>query len=245
MAVLDAQSAKRNLPYFFLGYLVLIVLSLLGTRAAQGHPQSLRAGGQVFGPIMLGLGSLSLLDFGQFKSAAVGFRVVILVAVVGTLAEFIGVLTGFPFGNYSYTHHWIPYVTIQPHQVIPAFVGLAWVMIAGSWSATAAAWIPKSKLWQILFAAFASAMTDLVMEPIAVSRLGYWKWQLSGPLPGGAPVSNFVGWLMVSAIIAVIVMGHTRQPTGFSRQSKQSTPIPAAVVPLCHLVFLWTLSQIH
>jgi uncharacterized membrane protein len=45
---------------------------------------------------------------------------------------------------------------------------------------------------------------DLLIDPLAANRLGYWRWIDTGAYYG-VPARNFLGWFAVSAIIFGIV----------------------------------------
>jgi putative membrane protein len=44
------------------------------------------------------------------------------------------------------------------------------------------------------------------MEPVMVRQLGYWRWLEAGPLPGGAPFANFLGWFATATLAAAILL---------------------------------------
>jgi putative membrane protein len=50
-----------------------------------------------------------------------------------------------------------------------------------------------------------AASIDLPMEAIMTGPLNYWRWKQPGPLPGGAPIANFLGWFAVATIAAGIL----------------------------------------
>jgi uncharacterized membrane protein len=55
-------------------------------------------------------------------------------------------------------------------------------------------------------AAFAVATFDaILLEPVMVKKLGYWVWKAPGPLPGGAPVHNAVGWFLVALLASFFI----------------------------------------
>lgn len=115
---------------------------------------------------------------------------------VGFLAELAGVRTGFPFGAYHYTGE------LQPQVAgVPVAVALAWggMGLAAHAVATAVA----APGWRRV-AVGAGAMTawDLFLDP-QMMRLGVWAWDVAGPYRG-VPLTNFAGWLLVSAIIMIL-----------------------------------------
>ncbi|WP_084263216.1 carotenoid biosynthesis protein [Actinomadura formosensis] len=117
---------------------------------------------------------------------------------VGYAAEWIGVRTGFPFGEYSYTSLLWP----QPGGV-PVIVAVAWGGMGLAAHAVATVIVPEGGLKR--WAAGAAALTawDLFLDP-QMLRLGLWTWQDAGPYRG-VPVSNFVGWLAVSLLVMGVI----------------------------------------
>lgn len=115
---------------------------------------------------------------------------------MGAAAEIVGLATGFPFGRYAYTHAWWPTVEL-PVGPFPLALPFAWLLMAGG----ARLSVPGS----ILVSGLLAAVVDLVMEPVLAGPLGYWRWLAPGPLPGGAPVANFVGWWAVGALASLIL----------------------------------------
>ncbi len=126
-----------------------------------------------------------------------------LVVGIGAVAEIVGLYTGIPFGHYDYTSAWWPTVGLPAGERFPLQLPFAWGMIAGA----AALFCWRRPFW---IAGLAAAIIDLVMEPVMVGKLGYWKWAGSGVLPGGAPILNFIGWFAISCCAAWI-LGTSRE----------------------------------
>lgn len=125
---------------------------------------------------------------------------VLLIAVAGgggLVAESIGVATGWPFGSYMYTG------TLGAELLgVPVVVPLAWVMMA--WPALVVARTLATRGLAVT-AVGAAALTawDVFLDPQMVAA-GHWTW--FNPSPGlplvpGVPLTNYVGWLVVSALI--------------------------------------------
>jgi len=133
-----------------------------------------------------------------------------LVVVVGGgafAAEAIGLWTAFPFGAYDYTG------TLGPEAAgVPLLVPLAWIMMA--WPALLAArhlldrLLTRRPRWlTVVVAAWALTAWDVFLDPQMVDA-GHWAWDNPTPaLPGvpGIPVTNFVGWLVVSLVITLVL----------------------------------------
>jgi putative membrane protein len=130
-------------------------------------------------------------------------RVAALVAFLGWAAEALGSRTGFPFGSYSYTE------ALQPQIAhVPLLIPLAWLMmLPPAWAVGQLISNQLPSRWR--FASFvaisALAMTawDLFLDPQMVAW-GLWEWHTPGGF-FGIPWSNYLGWLLVSALITISV----------------------------------------
>jgi uncharacterized membrane protein len=123
---------------------------------------------------------------------------------LGGGAELAGTLTGWPFGRYAYTGAWRPSLSLPGGEVFSLPVVLAWAMVAGA----AYCLVPPGwPAWgRVLATAVACTVADLAMEPVLAGPAGYWRWVGAGPMPGGAPVQNSVGWFLVSAACAGVLV---------------------------------------
>jgi uncharacterized membrane protein len=156
-----------------------------------------------------------------------------VVAGVGLVAEAVGVATGVPFGDYAYTGTLGPEVAGVPWLVVAAWVFMAWPaavvarVVATSWAA------------RVAVAAVALAGWDLFLDPQMVTA-GHWTWAPGGwRLPGvpDVPVSNFGGWLLVAAVIAVVLQavpppadtGRALLPVAFYVWTAASSALAAGV----------------
>jgi putative membrane protein len=128
----------------------------------------------------------------------------ILIAVAGgggLIAEAVGVATGTPFGHYAYTG------TLGPELLgVPVVVPLAWVMMA--WPALVVARTLASR-GPAVAALGAVALTawDVFLDPQMVAA-GHWTWFDSAPglpLIPDIPVTNYLGWLLVSVVLMAIL----------------------------------------
>jgi putative membrane protein len=132
------------------------------------------------------------------------------VIVFGTAIELVGIGTGFPFGRYHYTDTWWPTVRIGSLGFFPISLPFAWLMIASACAFTFR--LSGSKLLDALMAGSAACLLDLLMESTLAGKLGYWTWDLPGPLPGRAPWSNSFAWFGISFLAALILYLPDRSP---------------------------------
>lgn len=123
------------------------------------------------------------------------------VVCVGAGVEVLGLYTGFPFGDYVYTAAWWPTVSLPGEMAFPLALPLAWSMMAGASYLVAARW--TGRVAAPLVGGLIAATADLALEPVMAGPLGYWRWLETGPLPGGAPWSNFLGWFGATAAAGV------------------------------------------
>jgi putative membrane protein len=106
--------------------------------------------------------------------------------IIGFSAEWIGVHTGYLFGNYGYG------AVLGPKlDAIPLLIGINWYLLAIS-----AHWlVSKFKQRMLVSVLLASAVMtgiDFLIEPVAVD-LGFWTWQNNI-----IPWTNYLGWFLVS-----------------------------------------------
>lgn len=149
------------------------------------------------------------------------------VLAVAAAAEILGVRTGLPFGDYVYGDGLGPSAA-----GVPLVVPLAWAMTAYP------ALIVARRLTRrhgpavtALVAGWALASWDLFLDPQMVEA-GHWTWADPTPaLPGspGVPVTNYVGWLLVS-IALMAALDRLTPPTG---AASTQTLLPG-------LIYLWT-----
>ena len=139
----------------------------------------------------------------KFWGTAKTVRVSILVFLLGWVAEAIGSHTGYPFGEYAYTE------ILQPQILgVPMLIPLAWMMmLPPSWGVASAISSRFDQRWQtavfIILSATAMTAWDLFLDPQMVAW-GLWAWASPSGFYG-IPWSNYLGWLLVSALITAII----------------------------------------
>jgi len=115
---------------------------------------------------------------------------------VGVAVEAVGVRTGLPFGEYRYTDR------LQPQVLgVPVVVALAWAgMGLPAWAV--AGRLVRSTPARIALGAVALTAWDLFLDPQMVAE-GFWVWP-DGGFYRGIPLSNYGGWLAVSAVLMAV-----------------------------------------
>ena len=115
----------------------------------------------------------------------------------GLAVEAVGVRTGLPFGDYRYAG------TLGWQALgVPAVIPLAWVMM-GYPALLVARRVTAEPRRGPLLAAAALAAWDLFLDPQMVDA-GHWACTGGGPLLG-VPLTNFVGWFAVAALMMAVL----------------------------------------
>jgi uncharacterized membrane protein len=122
----------------------------------------------------------------------------IIAATVSFIWEFIGVTTGIPFGQYSYTTSLSP--ALGP---VPLFIPLLWCAL-GYFCMEASDYY--------IMAAGLMVSLDLSFDPVFSSSLHLWTWQSQGQY-FGVPLSNFFGWFLASLTFFAIFFLATKRRT--------------------------------
>jgi putative membrane protein len=154
--------------------------------------------------LLLALLGLSCVGWLWANYGTRGLAVTALLFVLGVGLEYVGVLTGFPFGSYRYTGVLVP----ELPGGVPVAIGFAWLLIVISGSFTASRLIlPGSRTvvrvvaLSLLGGLFAVGL-DLLLEPVAYHVKGYWQWLAGSGAYYDIPWSNFVAWFVAAAVFA-------------------------------------------
>lgn len=119
--------------------------------------------------------------------------VALAIAVIGFVAEVVGVKTGLIFGDYSYGAS----LGIKMFDV-PLIIGLNWLMLVYCSRAIVERYF-SSALFRVVVGALLMVAYDFLVE-IPAGRLDMWSWR------DGAPgVENFIGWFVVATVMHIIV----------------------------------------
>jgi uncharacterized membrane protein len=157
-------------------------------------------------------------------------RTFVVVTVLSYLAELLGSTTGFPFGKYHYTEVLQPQIAGVPLLVPLAWMMMlppAWAIAEIIMGKTKPlhhevhegaqrklleklrAFVPACPAFLggvvvklCLLSALAFTAWDLFLDPQMVS-FGFWVWEIPG-LYFGIPLGNYIGWIVVSAIITLV-----------------------------------------
>ena len=126
----------------------------------------------------------------------------LLITLGGGLAvEAVGVRTGWPFGDYSYSDE------LQPQLLgVPIIIPLAWAMMAYP-ALVVARRLARNWLLTAVIGAWALASWDLFLDPMMVAE-GYWVWGgTATEFPGldGIPAVNLVGWAGTAFVMMLLL----------------------------------------
>ena len=114
--------------------------------------------------------------------------------VVGLSFEVVGVATGLPFGRYRY-------VALDAARIldVPVVVPVMWGIFSAMAYLAVRPFARGPKL--TLLASSLMVILDLALDPAMTARRA-WVWEGGwGPTWHGVPLSNFVGWFLVSSVI--------------------------------------------
>ncbi|WP_433591041.1 carotenoid biosynthesis protein [Nocardia sp. CA-145437] len=180
----------------------------------------------------------ALVHAGVTRNVCWAAGVLVIVSGVGLAAEVAGTATGIPFGGYDYASG-----RLGPGVFgVPVVVPLAWTGgLYPVW--VVAGMLAKGMAGRVSLTAAGAVGWDLFLDPQMVAD-GQWTWRSPIPgLPGLAeiPVSNYLGWFAVAAVMAGLLAGWDRT----APDSGAARVVPVAVFgwtwlgsTLAHAVFL-------
>jgi len=131
------------------------------------------------------------------NGARTAVALLLLCAVIGGTVEAVGVATGVPFGEYSYTDQLGP----KLGGVLPAVIPLAWFMMMYP-ALHVARRTRLSVPGKAALAGLAMVTWDLVLDPAMTAGAKAWEWRAGG-IYYGIPSQNFLGWFLTAFILAL------------------------------------------
>lgn len=121
-------------------------------------------------------------------------KAIIVIYLIGVLAEVLGVRYNIIFGNYYYGNSLGPQVL-----EVPLIIGFNWLTLSFA-TYGVSSYLFKNKTVITVFASILMVLTDYIIEPMA-GALDFWYWA-----GGKIPIQNYVGWFFVSLIIHSILV---------------------------------------
>jgi bisanhydrobacterioruberin hydratase len=128
-----------------------------------------------------------------------GAGLLLSLSAFAIIIETIGVLTGFPYGAFSYGEG----MGYKLFGIVPIMLPFAYIpLVLGAYYI--ADKLTSNNGMIITITAFILLLMDLVIDPGAAA-MGYWIWERGG-LYYGIPFTNFIGWILSSIIAGMICL---------------------------------------
>ncbi len=212
---------RHLLRFAMAAFIAAIVVSLAGTLLLKLFPSLMGVFGSIYPTLvkaptwayMTLLGAIPILMY----APSLGLRKILLFAAwgsaIGGASELIGTSTGFPFGEYLYTVWLGP--KILGH--VPYFIPLSWFAMSVI-SLDMAYRITSVRIWRILAASFFMVLWDVSLDPAMSRAFPFWIYP-GGGFYYGMPWTNWVGWFVVSLVIAAgyeYLFGGLRRPDSWA-----------------------------
>ncbi|MGY1707057.1 carotenoid biosynthesis protein [Geodermatophilus sp. SYSU D00697] len=198
-ALTRSRGTAAVLPWALAGLLVLVAIAYPLTDGGARNTVSWTI-------VLLGA-ALSVGHAAASRGTRAGAAVLLLVGVTAVVFEAVGLATGVPYGQYTYSDDLGPTLL-----GVPFLVPLAWLMMAWpSWllarRLTAGVRPPRRRPARVAVAAAVFAGWDVVLDPQMV-QAGYWTWAHPRPsLPGidTVPLTNLAGWLLAGLVLMTML----------------------------------------
>lgn len=144
-------------------------------------------------PAALLITTFVLLFFAQTVYTRRMVLVFILITISGFLVEWIGIQTGWIFGNYHYTDHFgIRWGGTPP------LIGINWLFLSYAWAAVVHN-TASAPAYRIVYAALGMLAYDLLLEQ-AAPYMQLWYWE-----KGHIPFGNYISWFVLALIFQWLI----------------------------------------
>lgn len=132
-----------------------------------------------------------------FNFGGMGAALSAEIFVLGLGLEYVGVITGVPFGSYKYTGVLVPGLPGG----VPLAIGFAWLLVVVASTFTARRFLQS--VWAVSLAGAALAVgLDLLLEPVAFRVKHYWQWLAPDAGYYGVPWENFAAWFIATLLLS-------------------------------------------
>jgi len=112
------------------------------------------------------------------------------------IVEYLGIKTGFLFGNYHYSK------ILQPQILdVPVSIVFSWFVLSASSYFVSLKLFQSKKILTIFMSAFIILAIDFMLEPFATLINRFWIWENNI-----IPVTNYLGWFFIAIIFSVLLM---------------------------------------
>jgi putative membrane protein len=119
----------------------------------------------------------------------------LLIAVLGMLAEYAGVNYGLIFGEYSYGSILGPKIG-----GVPFIIGINWMMLILA-ARSGVQKVSSNFIFTALISALFVLGIDFLLEPVAI-KYGWWQWD-----GVEIPMSNYIAWFVLAFIFQLLLGG--------------------------------------
>ncbi len=127
-------------------------------------------------------------------------KAILALSIFSMVIETIGVLTGLPYGQFTYGERLGAKIG-----VIPWTVSFGWVpLVIAAWALTEMHFKKYSILKKSLAGAVILTIFDLVLDP-GSAALNFWEWTPEG-IYYTVPVLNYLGWIFSGFIGMLIIL---------------------------------------
>jgi len=197
-----ARATERRQPGLLRPVLWLLIAIYTAARLLQIFPGKVPMAGVIALHVLPPL--VFALIHGTFLYRVRGaLTFIALFLLIGNIFENIGVLTGFPFGNYYFTELMGPKIFQVPVFLGFAYVGMAYLswVLANVILEKAGRLTSGSNIVLVpLLASLIMTSWDLSQDAIWSTYLHLWIWPHGG-IYFGVPISNFLGWYLTVFVI--------------------------------------------
>lgn len=162
----------------------------------------------------------------------------VITLIVSNILENLSILTGFPFGHYSYTASLGPKLFLVPIFIGPSYVSfgyLAWVLSTILVSDVRRRSALFTAVAVSIVASFIMVAWDLSLDPSASTINHAWIWTQGGGY-FGVPISNFLGWSLTVYVFFQLFALYVRQ----RGSDDLNRAMPTAHYLQAILIYLWT-----
>jgi putative membrane protein len=144
----------------------------------------------------------------------------VLIYLTSFIAEFIGVNTGWLFGNYTYVKLLGPRLGS-----VPLIIGVNWFLLIYATGVTLQRIRIENTLLRLAAGAATLVVLDTFIEPVS-KHMDYWRWA-----DGDVPYTNYLCWFVISFILLYVF-----EKFQFRKQS-----IVASSLLVCQFLFFTVL----
>lgn len=165
-----------------------------------------------------------LIKLGEPSSVIVSS---LIIFILSYFTEWLGVTTGFPFGQYSYTDVLQPVIN-----GVPLAITFAWFVVSANLLISVKYFLkPGSGFTVVFIASVLILATDLLLEPFASFVNNFWIWEANA-----IPMQNFLSWFVLGFIFSLILNYMIKWKSG-SAVHKSLLKIPPFIIGINLLNF--------